>query len=45
VIIAVPVRRDDGAYETFAGYRVRHSTVLGPTKGGIRYDADVTTPS
>jgi len=42
VMVAVPVRRDDGAYEVFAGYRVQHSTVLGPTKGGIRYDPDVS---
>src|SRR5207237_8518194 len=26
----------------FPGYRVQHSSVLGPTKGGIRYDAEVT---
>ena len=39
VIVAVPLRRDDGTIQIFAGYRVQHSTVLGPTKGGIRYDA------
>ena len=42
VIVAVPLRRDDGTIEIFAGYRVQHSTVLGPTKGGIRYDAEVS---
>jgi glutamate dehydrogenase (NAD(P)+) len=42
VMVAVPVRRDDGTYAVFAGYRVQHSTVLGPTKGGIRYDPAVT---
>ncbi len=26
----------------FTGYRIHHSTVLGPTKGGIRYHPDVT---
>ena len=26
----------------FPAYRVRHSTALGPTKGGIRYDSEVT---
>ena len=40
-IVGVPVRRDDGTVETFPGYRVQHSTVLGPTKGGIRYDIHV----
>jgi glutamate dehydrogenase (NAD(P)+) len=42
VMVSVPVRRDDGSYSMFAGYRVQHSTVLGPTKGGIRYDPEVT---
>ena len=31
-----PVRMDDGGVRIFTGYRVHHSTVLGPTKGGIR---------
>src|SRR3954462_9511344 len=42
VITAVPLRRDDGRIQIFAGYRVQHSTVLGPTKGGIRYDQEVS---
>jgi glutamate dehydrogenase (NAD(P)+) len=41
LIVAVPLRRDDGSYEVFPGYRVQHSSVLGPTKGGIRYDPEV----
>jgi glutamate dehydrogenase (NAD(P)+) len=41
LIVAVPLRRDDGSIRVFAGYRVQHSTVLGPTKGGIRYDPEV----
>jgi glutamate dehydrogenase (NAD(P)+) len=36
-----PVRRDDGRVEMFTGYRVHHSTVLGPSKGGIRYSLAV----
>lgn len=36
-----PVRRDDGTIEMFTGYRVHHSTILGPSKGGIRYSAHV----
>ena len=40
-IVGVPVRRDDGTFTVFPGYRVQHSTVLGPTKGGIRYDVHV----
>ena len=30
------------ARRVFPGYRVQHSTVLGPTKGGIRYDPEVS---
>jgi len=37
-----PVQMDDGSVQIFTGYRVHHSTVLGPTKGGIRYHPDVT---
>jgi glutamate dehydrogenase (NAD(P)+) len=40
--ISIPVRRDDGSLGIYAGYRVQHSSVLGPTKGGIRYDKGVT---
>ncbi|HSC91740.1 MAG TPA: Glu/Leu/Phe/Val dehydrogenase [Gaiellaceae bacterium] len=40
-IVSIPVRMDDGSLRVFPGYRVQHSTVLGPTKGGIRYDAEV----
>ena len=36
------MRLDSGRRVVFAGYRVQHSSVLGPTKGGIRYDPEVT---
>jgi glutamate dehydrogenase (NAD(P)+) len=42
LIVSIPVRRDDGRTEVFLGYRVHHSTVLGPTKGGVRYAPDVS---
>jgi len=42
LIMSVPLRRDDGRWQIFAGYRVQHSTVLGPTKGGVRYDPEVS---
>ena len=32
---------DDGKTAVFTGYRVHHNTVLGPTKGGLRYAPDV----
>jgi len=40
--VTVPMKRDDGSVAVFPGYRVQHSSVLGPTKGGVRYDAAVT---
>ena len=42
VMLSVPVKLDDGRRVVYAGYRVQHSSVLGPTKGGIRYDPEVT---
>jgi len=42
LIVAFPVRLDDDRRVVFPGYRVQHSSVLGPTKGGIRYDHNVS---
>jgi glutamate dehydrogenase (NAD(P)+) len=42
IMLSVPVRLDDERRVIFAGYRVQHSSVLGPTKGGMRYDPEVT---
>ncbi|TML67719.1 MAG: Glu/Leu/Phe/Val dehydrogenase [Actinobacteria bacterium] len=42
IIVSCPVRLDDGRRVVFLGYRVQHSSVLGPTKGGIRYDSEVS---
>jgi glutamate dehydrogenase (NAD(P)+) len=42
LVSSVPVRRDDGRLSVFPGYRVQHSSVLGPTKGGVRYDENVS---
>ncbi|WP_138479951.1 Glu/Leu/Phe/Val family dehydrogenase [Dyadobacter bucti] len=41
VIVGLPVTMDSGEIRTFEGYRVIHSTILGPSKGGIRFDPDV----
>jgi glutamate dehydrogenase/leucine dehydrogenase len=40
--VSIPVRMDDGHIEVFKGYRVQHSSVRGPCKGGIRYHPAVT---
>ncbi len=41
LIVAVPVRMDDGQVQVFTGYRIQHSSARGPCKGGIRYHPDV----
>ena len=44
LVVSVPTLMDDGRTEVFLGYRVHHCTVMGPTKGGIRYHPGVTLP-
>ncbi|HEX7079187.1 MAG TPA: Glu/Leu/Phe/Val dehydrogenase [Candidatus Eisenbacteria bacterium] len=41
-IVKLPVQMDDGSFRVFTGYRVQHSIVRGPAKGGIRYHPDVS---
>lgn len=40
-IVRFPVYMDDGSLKLFTGYRVQHSRLFEPTKGGIRYAPDV----
>ncbi len=40
--VSVPVRMDSGKVVRFEGYRVQHSTLRGPAKGGIRFHPNVT---
>lgn len=42
IIVSIPVRMDDYRVKVFTGYRVQHSSTLGPYKGGIRYHQDVS---
>ncbi len=35
--VSIPVRLDDGGIAVYKGYRVQHSSVRGPCKGGIRF--------
>lgn len=42
VTLYIPVGMDNGTLEVFTGYRVLHSTVRGPGKGGIRFAPDVS---
>jgi glutamate dehydrogenase/leucine dehydrogenase len=40
--VTVPVRMDDGHIHRFEAYRVQHSSVRGPAKGGVRFHPQVT---
>lgn len=40
--VYLPVEMDDGTVKVFEGYRVQHSNIRGPFKGGIRYHQDCT---
>lgn len=39
--VELPLERDDGSLEVYTGYRIQHSSALGPSKGGIRFHPDV----
>jgi len=39
--VSLPIKMDNGRVKVFGGYRVIHSTALGPSKGGIRYHPQV----
>jgi len=41
VIVSLPIIMDDGTVRVFKGYRVIYSRLLGPSKGGIRYNPHV----
>jgi glutamate dehydrogenase (NAD(P)+) len=41
-IVSIPLKRDNGRFELYTGYRVQHSSLRGPYKGGIRYHPAVT---
>jgi len=38
--VYLPVEMDDGTVQVFEGYRVQHSNIRGPFKGGIRFHQD-----
>jgi glutamate dehydrogenase (NAD(P)+) len=40
--VSIPILMDNGSPRVFTGYRVQHSLIRGPSKGGIRYHPDVT---
>jgi glutamate dehydrogenase (NAD(P)+) len=42
LIVSIPVRMDNGSTKVFEGYRVQHSLIRGPAKGGIRFHPQVT---
>jgi glutamate dehydrogenase (NAD(P)+) len=40
--VSLPIEMDDGDIDVYTGYRVQHTSIPGPCKGGVRYHADVT---
>lgn len=40
--VSVPIETDEGDVAVYTGYRVQHTSVRGPCKGGVRYHADVS---
>jgi glutamate dehydrogenase/leucine dehydrogenase len=40
--VSFPVTMDNGTINVFQGYRMMHSNLAGPSKGGIRYDLGVS---
>lgn len=42
ISLTLPIKMDDGSIRVFDAYRVQHSNVRGPCKGGIRYHPNVT---
>jgi glutamate dehydrogenase (NAD(P)+) len=42
IIVHFPVRMDSGEIRLFKGYRIQHSNILGPFKGGLRFHESVT---
>lgn len=42
LIVHFPVKMDDGTVRLFKGYRIQHSNILGPFKGGMRFHETVS---
>ncbi len=42
IILELPVTMDDGSHRLFEAFRVQHSIIRGPGKGGIRFHPDTT---
>ena len=42
ICVSLPITMDDGSIRVFEGFRVQHSTALGPAKGGLRFHPDVS---
>lgn len=39
--VSIPIKMDDNSIRVFEGYRIQHSSLRGPYKGGIRFHPDV----
>ena len=41
IIINFPVKMDNGELQLIKSYRVRHNNILGPYKGGLRFNENI----
>jgi glutamate dehydrogenase/leucine dehydrogenase len=41
LIVYIPIKRDNGTFQIYKGFRVQHCNVRGPFKGGIRFYPNV----
>lgn len=39
--VSLPIKMDDGSTKVFKAYRSAHSSILGPSKGGVRFNENV----
>lgn len=42
IIVNFPVKLENGSTKIFKGYRIQHNDILGPFKGGLRYNSIVS---
>ena len=39
--VSIPIKMDDNSIRVFEGYRIQHSSLRGPYKGGVRFHPDI----
>lgn len=41
ITVSLPIKRDNGLFEIYQGFRVQHNSARGPFKGGLRFHPQV----